>query len=192
MVQPMSAGVACSAAKMMSPSFSRSSLSTTMTGRPAAMARTASSTGSSPARRTAVGCRCVRRSLGQPSRRLPANGKTSSRSVYFASTSTSRLTRPPTGLGAQTGFVQRGGNESHFEPGFLLGGRADGGDGEGNAVDGDRPFFGDVPCQRGGHAETQPVPVALGLAFQKRPRRRRGPARRGRPGGRPRGRNVRG
>ena len=46
-VAPMSSSVAASAAKMMSPSFSRSASSTTSTGRPSAIASIALSMGSS-------------------------------------------------------------------------------------------------------------------------------------------------
>ena len=49
----ISSGVACSAAKIRSPSFSRSSSSTTITGRPAAMSSTACLDGAEPPGRAA-------------------------------------------------------------------------------------------------------------------------------------------
>ena len=175
MVQPISAGVACWAAKMMSPSFSRSSLSTTRTGRPAAMARMASSIGSSPEcggelprRGTGPGvgslCRSPPRALLP--RLLPLE-KASRRSVYFASTSTSRLTRPPMAFAPRPVSASVVGISPTSNHGAGSGGRADGGHGEGDAVDGDGALFGDVPGQSGRHAEAEPVPVAQRLALQQ-------------------------
>ena len=89
-MKPISSGVACSAAKMMSPSFSRSSSSTTTTARPAAIASTAvctlSSTLAASARR---GATCSEAVWGTPANAVR-------RCTYLASASVSRFTLSPT------------------------------------------------------------------------------------------------
>ena len=90
-VNASSAGVALLAAKMMSPSFSRSASSTTTTARPAAMSAIARSTVSSTTPPTSCGA-------ASPAARLAlrlviaAHRPASSRSTYLAMTSTSMLT----------------------------------------------------------------------------------------------------
>ena len=93
-MKPISSGVACSAAKMMSPSFSRSSSSTTTTARPAAIASTAvctlSRTLAASARRGAT-CspECAESAWGTPANAVR-------RCTYLASASVSRFTLSPT------------------------------------------------------------------------------------------------
>ena len=76
-----------------------------------------------------------------------------SRSVYFARTSTSRLTRPPTGLAPRPVSSSVVGISPTSNHGSGFGGCADGGNGQGYTVDGDRSFLGDVPGKVGGHGE---------------------------------------
>ena len=96
MVNAISSGVALAAAKMMSPSFSRSSSSTTMTALPAAMSAIARSTESRrtcrhsrPGQSWDVAPIGVRPGAGRRSR------SASSFSTCLAMTSVSRLTRSP-------------------------------------------------------------------------------------------------
>ncbi len=90
-VNARSAGVALLAAKMMSPSFSRSASSTTTTARPAAMSAIARSTRVQHDAAHLLRCRVA----GGPARaetRHRCSPPASSRSTYLAMTSTSMLT----------------------------------------------------------------------------------------------------
>ena len=92
-----SSGVALLAAKMMSPSFSRSASSTTMTGRPSAMSLIARVTSSSGMAASSASRFCMFSSSSKVcvGVRSVIGYLRSSFSTYFAITSTSRLTSSP-------------------------------------------------------------------------------------------------
>ena len=143
-------GVAASAAMMRSPSFSRSSSSTTTTISP----RGDGGDGVLDRARTGVlgrarcgvtgSARCVRSGTG--SRSAPARR----RSTYLAMTSTSRLTGSPGPLRPRVVTAAVCGMTATVKPSSS---GVD--DGEADAVDGDRALLDDVAQQLGRHADLQ-------------------------------------
>src|SRR4029450_6277254 len=133
-MNPTSPAVACSAAKIRSPSFSRSSSSTTITGRPAAKAATA---------------RSISLSIAASQHLLDVLGDDVDLEVH----------RIADVLGAEDGQLERGGDQADAEAvaGDLH-------DGERDAVDGDRALLDDVSGQLGRQREAQHLPLVGGLA----------------------------
>ena len=146
-VNAISSGVALLAAKIRSPSFSRSSSSTTTTALPAAMSAMARSTGSS---RTPTCCGSV---MSASFPRMLA--LSSSFSTCLARTSTSRLTRSP---GCRLPRVVRARvsgirlTVKRSSPGLD--------DGQADAVDGDRALVDQVARQLGAAARSRRPPSA--------------------------------
>src|ERR1700733_15702081 len=62
-------------------------------------------------------------------------------------------------LEAEGGALERLGDQADLEP-FT----ADGRDGQADGVDRDRALVHDVPCQAGGQADADDIPVLLGIA----------------------------
>ena len=143
-----SSGVAFSAAKIRSPSFSRSSSSMTTTALPAAMSAIARSTESSLVivAITASGRPCV--------------GGPSNRSTYLAMTSTSRLTGVPTAALPSVVSCSVVGISDDLEP--VL---AEPRHRQGDPVDGDRALLDDVAGHGGGQRDPHHLPV-----LRRRPR----------------------
>jgi hypothetical protein len=162
MVKASSSGVACSAAKTRSPSFSRSSSSTTMTGGRRAAPRAAR--GRSPAGRPARG-RSRPRVGGIRRHRAPPPARAAARRAC-ASASGSRLTRSPTRQLAERGDGQRVRDQPQREGGGVelvaaAGGAADVDHGHGDAVDGDAPLGHQVAGEGVGRAHRHDVGARL-------------------------------
>src|SRR6202171_4318169 len=162
-----SSGVAFSAAKIRSPSFSRSSSSMTTTALPAAISATARSTESSLVIcATLAGCRGNHRQRFQykpPARsdycqplwvRLPHQSFDVLRDDVDL-----EVDRRADRRGAQGALLQRGLDQRHLEPVMTQIG-----DGQRHPVDGDRPLLDDVkpPRPRGGGAAPPPHPPRRG------------------------------
>src|SRR5688500_12379977 len=121
----ISSGVACSAAKIRSPSFSRSSSSTTITGRPAAMSATA---------------RSMSASMAPSQHLLDVLGDHVDLEIHGVAD----------GLGTEDGELEGGGDQADAER--VVG---DLHDGQRDAVDGDRALLHHVPAQLGREREAQ-------------------------------------
>src|ERR1700712_3778743 len=150
-----SSGVASSAAKIRSPSFSRSSSSTTTTARPAAISAMALWIGSSMSV-AAVSFRVRGSPIAQQA--FGVLGQY----VHFQ---VDRITDPQI---AQDGRPQRFRNQPDLEPvgsGRL---RTDGRYRQRHSVDGDRALLGDVAGQLTGQPEPEGLPGIAGSASQQR------------------------
>src|SRR4051812_13705333 len=133
-----SSGVACSAAKIRSPSFSRSSSSTTITARPAAMSATALS--------------------------MSANMTISQHLLDVLGDHVDlEVDGVADGFGTEDGELERGRDEPDAE---RVGGDLH--DGQRDAVDGDRALLHHVAGQLGRQREAQHLPLVGGLAGDDR------------------------
>src|SRR5690349_6701082 len=131
-----SSGVACSAAKIRSPSFSRSSSSTTITGRPAAMAAIALSMSSNIARSKHL---------------LDVLGDHVDLEVHGVAD----------GFGTQNGQLEGGRDQADAERIVV-----DGHHGQRDAVDGDRALLHHVLLQLRRQREAQYLPLVRGFAAE--------------------------
>ena len=163
-----SSGVAISAAKIRSPSFSRSSSSTTTTALPAAMSATARSISSKPSARVgSAGAVGAPFTGPAPPRAAPTGTPPRypavSRSTYLAITSTSRLTvspgaRNPSVVCAKVVGISATVNASGAHRGH----------GQRHPVHRDRALLHHVPGQLGGQAEPHLVAALAGRAGEQR------------------------
>ena len=186
----IASGVTFSAAIVRSPSFSRSSSSTTMIISPARMASTASSIGANGERllprhfEIALQCDDFPRS-GMPVSVRPASS--AARTTYLPTMSHSRLTRSRICDATEVRVLHRERHDLHVE---AIG--PEPGDGQADAVDRDRALVHDVRRELRREAHRQPVKVGVAAAAPRRGRsRRRGPARSGRRSGRRRAAGAR-
>ena len=190
----IASGVTFSAAIVRSPSFSRSSSSTTMIIRPARMASTASSMrANGPGRLPAS--RPWRSSISVdvmdllPSDFSVRPASSAARTTYLPTMSHSRLTRSPTLRPLQVRVLQRKRHDLHVEP---VG--AEAGDGQADAVDRDRALRHDVRrrARAGKLTVSQWNSASRPQVLDATRRRRRAPARSARRTGRRRAAAARG